>query len=711
MFLIPILFALLSPDVPVTQPVLGAATNVHGGAVATAGDRSLAVWMDFRGSGDVYAARIDASGNVLDPAGIVLYHGQAQAAVAPMPSGDFLVALAQGGRGETDVVRVTRDGAVTPPKKIDDTGSLATNGVQMATNGTNFLVLSSGQRVLMIDGDGNVLAGPYVIGQFYGHTALASDGRDYLIVNIVGPSVEALPVSAGGQLGTPQFPLAGVNPSALALASDGTRYFVAAAGINAMQTAILGGDGKVLNGTQATISARASDVRAAWDGKEYALVWAVHTSTQNNDATLYAAFADSLGRAFQQTTLGKRVNGDSSFDVTPLAGHLLLIHGEAFGLFGTLPFDGNVPDFAIARTATPQNAPILAAVPGGAVVVWREGNFRAERLDAEGRPAGKVVDVVDGAADSVHVAFDGANVVVSWRAEPQGTLYAQRYTPSLDPLDAVPIRIATNVSTVRSLAAGGGVSLFVWTLADDSPWNSETDSASHGAVLTSSGVVVPVAVPEVFVAGAGWNGSEFLVSYAVATGPWPSQGFFPDPPCDVEVLRVAPNGALLDAGVPHAIAHLTTYVEAFAVASNGGSFLVAWKPDLFQRFGTPSIIAGVTVNADGTAASAPRPLSSEGVSEGPFLTPYLGTYAVAWTTAPSYDTRTLQWRTTSSDTTESLPPAMVSYDAHGAAAVAIGPRLVFAYPRIDASPNAAGVLRVFVRSAATTARRRASAHD
>jgi hypothetical protein len=633
-----------------------------------------------------------------------------------MGSGDFLVALALGGSGETDVLRVTRDGAVTARKKIDDTGPLGTYGVQIATNGTNYLVVVSGQRALLVDADGNVLAGPWVIGNFYGRTAVASDGRDYMIAAIVGPSVEALPVSASGQLGTAQFPLAGVNPAAVALASNGTNYFLAAAGIDAIYTVMLGKDGKAIAGPQPAVNGRESGLRAIWDGREYAMVWATPSSIQTNDATLSASLVDSAGRAINPTPLGRLMNGDASFDLALLGGNLFVIHGEQFGLFGTLLHDSNiasatfVADFPIARTATVQNSPILAAIPGGAVVVWREAKRRAETLDSEGRPTGKVVDLNDGldgfggTIGSLQIAFDGRDVVVCWGA--RGTVYAQRFTTSLDPVDTAPIRIAGSDSepalNVAALAAGGGVSLLAWT--------SYEETGDHGAIVTSSGSVIPVALPNVRVAGAAWNGSEFLVAYPVATGPWPSQGLFPDPPCDIQVLRVAANGAVLDAA-PHTVAHLTTYVDSIAVASNGGGFLVAWKPDLYQRFGIPSVIGGTYVAADGTPlSSTPRPFSSNGVSEGPFVTPYVEGYVVAWTTRPAYDQETLQWRTTNSETTDSLPLMREAYYTTGASAVAIGPRLVLAYPRIDDSAEAGGVLRVFVRTVSTVPRRRATNH-
>jgi len=716
MLLIPVLLALLSPEIRVTQPVLGPATSAHGGVVGTSADRSLVLWMDSRGTDDLYGARVDSSGNVLDPAGIPIFHGPASAAVAPTGSGDFLVALALGASGETDVLRVTRDGAVTARKKIDDTGPLQTYGVQIATNGTNFLVLVSGQRVLLVDADGNVLAGPSVIGNGYGRTAVTSDGRDYMIAAIVGPSVEALPLSASGQLGTAQFPLAGVNPSAVALASNGTNYFLAAAGFDALYTAMLGKDGKATAGPQPAVNGRDSALRAIWDGREYAMVWATPASIQTNDATLSASLVDSAGRAINPTPLGRQMNGDAGLDLTLLGGNLFVVHGQQFGLFGTLLQNSNiasatfVADFPIARTATVQNSPILAAIPNGAVVVWREAKVRAETLDGEGQPTGRVVDIVDefdgvgGTIDSLQIAFDGHDVVVCWRA--RGTVYAQRFTTSLDSVDTAPIRIAGSDSdpalNVAALAAGGGVSLLAW--------RSYEETGNHGAILTSSGSVTPVALPNVLVGGAAWNGSELLVSYAVATGPWPSQGLFPDPPCDIRVLRVAANGAVLDAA-PHTIAHLTTYVESIAVASNGGGFLVAWKPDLYQRFGIPSVIGGTFVAPDGTPlSSTPRALSSDGVSEGPFVTPYFDGYAVAWTTRPAYDQQGMQWRTTNGQTTESLPLMREAYYTTGASAVAIGPRLVFAYPRIDDSAEAGGVLRVFVRTVSTVPRRRAINH-
>src|SRR5438874_1931453 len=69
---VPPLSAQLAGEHPVSTPVYAPIVNVGQAAIASDGDRFLAVWSDQRDRGAVYAARIARNGTVLDPHGILL---------------------------------------------------------------------------------------------------------------------------------------------------------------------------------------------------------------------------------------------------------------------------------------------------------------------------------------------------------------------------------------------------------------------------------------------------------------------------------------------------------------------------------------------------------------------------------------------------------------------------------------------------------------
>jgi hypothetical protein len=704
MFLIPFLLALLTPEVAVTPATLQPATFTHAAAVAANGDRALAVWVDFRGTGDVYGARVAADGTLLDPTGIRLYHGRATFAAAPAPDGGWLVAVAAP-EGATYVVRVSRDGAPSPPKKIDDTAPVGSNGVQVVTNGETFLVLISGTRALLVGLGGNVVAGPFTLASMYSRAAVASNGRDYLVATNDQHSVITTVVTRSGGVGPAQVLIPGIAPIDIAMASDGNRYFIAApTPPGSIVTAFAAADGTLIGVPQSAQQLHAYTIRAVTDGRDFGLLWNVIPSETNPRTLLYGSPIDSFGRIANPQLL-RAIGGDSGFDLAALGGSVLVVHGDDFRLFGAFTTIASLggpllPDFPIAKSAAAETGAVMTATSSGAVVRWLDlasSRWRAEALDGAGQPAGRIIDIAPSSSTTApQVAFDGTNVVFSW-SRIDGKLVAQRFDTALNAVDSEPIPISS-VAIGHKLAAGGGVALFVWT--------SNDTGGSNGAILTRNGTVVPVALPQVPFAAAAWNGSEFLVAYAFATGPPPTQGLFPDPRADVRALRVAPDGQVLDAA-PHTIAHLQTGVAAIAVASNGGRFLAAWRPDLYQRFGVPSIIAGKYANADGTTDAAPPiALSSDGVADGPFLTAFGSGYALAWQTRPANDRKVLLWRTTEAGSIESLPPMASAYYGGSAAIAAIGDRIVLAYSHVDDA--AGGVERVFVRSVSAPGRRRAS---
>src|SRR5437764_15186104 len=82
--MIPLLVALslsfpvrVSPEIPVTTPILGRASSPQTGVhIASNGAMALAVWNDERnGRVDVTACRVNPNGTPLDPTGFVLREG------------------------------------------------------------------------------------------------------------------------------------------------------------------------------------------------------------------------------------------------------------------------------------------------------------------------------------------------------------------------------------------------------------------------------------------------------------------------------------------------------------------------------------------------------------------------------------------------------------------------------------------------------------
>jgi hypothetical protein len=110
------------------------------------GARVLVAWQDGRGDGDIYAARVDQAGVVLDPAGIAVATGTAQqtAPATAAGGGPAMVTFASGSPTESPRlagVRVSPAGAVLDPtlRPVAQTTNSQT-GAKIAFDGTNFLV-------------------------------------------------------------------------------------------------------------------------------------------------------------------------------------------------------------------------------------------------------------------------------------------------------------------------------------------------------------------------------------------------------------------------------------------------------------------------------------------------------------------------------------------------------------------------------------------
>jgi hypothetical protein len=237
-FAAPSAFASAS-DVTLQQGAL----NQAGPAAASSATQSLVAWREritpIGSSFGVFATRLDAEGEVLDPQSIPLGINSCPGVDPAVVSDgrDFIVAWAI--PGYIVAARVGSDGTVTR-KSVSyttNTGDCAASDLALATNGTNFLVVwespTTTQSVYDImvapisadfGPDGSLPVEAHRIGRGqYSRFLAASDGHDYLVV----AGNHAARVTADGLAWTEftQDVLLG-DGSASALWWNGTRYVV-----------------------------------------------------------------------------------------------------------------------------------------------------------------------------------------------------------------------------------------------------------------------------------------------------------------------------------------------------------------------------------------------------------------------------------------------------------------------------------------------------
>jgi hypothetical protein len=296
-------------------------------AVGSNGDGFLVAWSDTRNQEtgsiylgkvtDVYGARLDAGGHVLDPAGIVIARAPSDQALPAVASdGDrYLVVWTDGRAGATPGhiygTFVTRDGTVTDPAgfQISDDASGAIQILpSVAWNGSSYLVVWEARpylygagpaRAVLVSPQGEVM-GPrtgFVVcdGCFNPKVAATADGT-FLVVGSqqtsnYNPTVATRVSSAGVVLdpaGIVLDPLT-ANDRGVAVASDGNEFLAVWAGSLGMgadfrAAARISTGGEVLS----TISlplAYAFRPSATFDGNQYLVAWQESRYETSSDAS------------------------------------------------------------------------------------------------------------------------------------------------------------------------------------------------------------------------------------------------------------------------------------------------------------------------------------------------------------------------------------------------------------------------------------------
>ncbi|MCK4941825.1 T9SS type A sorting domain-containing protein [candidate division WOR-3 bacterium] len=400
------------------------------------GTNYLVVWGDDRNGTypDIYGARVDQSGTVLDTLNIPICvtSGVKEMPAVASDGSDFLVVWEDDRdypAGDVYASRVSATGTVLDPQGVDVTTAAAFQDNPGAACGTtNFLVAwgdyrnglySSDIYGTRVDATGNILDSPsFVIcnapfGQY--SPSIAFDGTNYCAVwthNIGG-----------------------------AWAAKGTR-------VNPM--------GIVLDPSYINISSggNALSPHIASSGNDFLAVWVDYRNSYTSP-DIYGARIDSNGSVLDPTGIAISTVGEIQYNTS-----------TTFG--STVYF-----------------------------VVWRDNrnglhDIYGARIASNGvvlDPNGIAISTATSFQDYASVAFDGTNYLVVWQDERNGSpdIYGARVGQSgvvLDP-NGIPLSTAPCDQTKPSVSFDGTYYLIAWEDNRNGP-----PSDIYGALVNTSGVVV-----------------------------------------------------------------------------------------------------------------------------------------------------------------------------------------------------------------------------
>ncbi len=495
---------LISPEFELDNPVLGPSPSTQGAPVIAASESGyLAAWI--RGAGDttsasVYAARMDPSGQLLDPFGILVGTAgeQSTCAVASNPGGYLVVWSGPRGTSTTDWdiygARVQADGEVLDANPLSICG--VSSSVQctpaVAANGTNYLVTwrdsrGTGIYGTLVDLNGRVsVTNGFSISSAVNEQftpAVASLGGDYLVVwqdyraatSIrLYSDIYGARVTGGGRLmDTSGIPICTLTNSQYhpAVAADGTNYLVVWEHYNVEGYDVEGSrvsrEGVVVDSPPIAIS----------HGRNQQNSPSV-AGTSNGWVVVWEDFRDSTTNYFQAHIRGAAVVDGA---VTPAEG------------------------CRVASVSGMEAQPSVASCSGGVVVVWQDGRNNPGTTLADIFGAEASGGLVYGADFNVSksanaeitpvVAASGTNYLVAWSDNRNAwtggrDILGVRLNQDGELLDVNPIPICTQKSQQSdpAVASNGTNYLVAWADWRNAPANA-THADIYGALVDLGGQV------------------------------------------------------------------------------------------------------------------------------------------------------------------------------------------------------------------------------
>ena len=475
-------------------PISMAAGDQVEPAVVFAGDDYLVVWQDGRNAAnvDIYGARVTQSGTVLDPTGIAIstaVNTQGSPSVS-YDGANIFVSWADDRSGVSRDIfgaRVDQFGVVLDPDgiAISVTSHLEAEPV-IIFNGADHLVAWEDyggvsipdiycarvtQTGIVLDTAGipvciGANAQTYPAIAFSGSNYLVawSDNRSGLAWDIYGARVD----QSGGILDSSFF-LVSLNtriPTSAAIAFDGTNYLVVWGEGSNIYGVRVNQDGIVIDPNAIAIVANDKNQwspSVAFDGTNYLVVWI-------DQPLLERTYSDIYGARVTQSGLVLDVNGfaicaaayDQQNPCIAFDGnnYLVVWDDERWGnpnIFGTLvtPSGVTLGGISISTGAIGREYPAIAFDGTNYLIVWQDWrngtdpNIYGARVDGGGvvlDPAGVAICTAPGWQWYPAVAFDGMNYMVAWQDWRDGVEH-DIYGATLDTSGAV---VSTYIVSAQS---------------------------------------------------------------------------------------------------------------------------------------------------------------------------------------------------------------------------------------------------------------------
>ena len=571
-------------------------------AIAFDGTNYLVVWSDFRSpSGyEVFGTRVTPGGTLLDPAGFLVSTApgsQATPKIAFDGTNYLVIFVDRTGNPHVSATRVAPTGTVLDPAGFTVSPPLGNPGpMAVAFGGGNYLVVWSdssggddvfGARVTPSGTvlDPNSFAVSNAASSQFGPT-VGFDGTNFLVVwtdfrngnyDVFGTRVSPAGVVLDGAATGFAVSTAPDHQSFPRVDFDGTNYLVAWSDhrtdsrySDVFATRVTPG-GTVLDGAASgfAVSTAAGNQYAdalAFDGVNYLVVW--------TDGDPFAHRADNVVAA--RVTPAAAVLDPTGF---PVSG------GPGNDFQASVAFDGV-----------------------NYLVAWSDFRASGDVVGTRVTPSGAVVDSTDGfvvaAGPSPQrnptMAFDGTNYLVVWEDDRNvdTDIYGARVTPGGTVLDPTGFRVSTSSFSEQrapAVAFDGANYLVVWEDDRDGTANTQI----FGARVTPSGTVVDAVSSGLAISRAAgaqsspavaFDGTNYLVAWTDSrTGST----------LDIYGTRVTPGGTVLDGEFTgFAVSTAPSHQSFPAVAFDGTRYLVVWK-DL-RNGASNSDIYGTRVSVAGT---------------------------------------------------------------------------------------------------------------
>ncbi|WP_044190650.1 Ig-like domain-containing protein [Hyalangium minutum] len=481
--------------------------------VAFNGTLYLVAWEDSRNQAatgiDLYGARVTTAGGTLDTAGFALVQAastQALPALARLGT-QYVLAWQDLRSGELDVyaARLDANGAVLDGSGVGvATATGAQSTVAIASNGTNALLTWSDSRTADIIGARVSAGSALTVLDSSGFTvsrsansetnpAVAFDGTNYLVVwqdnRGSGFDVYGVRVSGNGTVLDPAgFTISGANGHQRnpAVAFDGTNYLVAwedtrLSASSDIYAARVSKTGAVLDANGLSICPRfgAQEHPAlAFDGANYLVVW--DDSGTGSARDIYGTRVNTAGIVLDNAFIG--ISTDTNDQASPAVafdgGNYLVVwsdyrNNSTSDVYGARVGRGggvlDPPGIQFAGGTESQTDVALAFDGANYLLVWSDyqtfpsSNLAARRIRPVGSPADSSPITVSAAAghqQQPSVVYTGTEFLIAWQDGRSGTgldIYAGRITSAGVAMDGDGFIVSANAANESQVAMASAV--------------------------------------------------------------------------------------------------------------------------------------------------------------------------------------------------------------------------------------------------------------